>query len=68
MKAVLFAILAAVCALILGHAAFRQNYVHLAGRIYPRDASVLVLPRGLPEPEALAQFSNLKWLDLRGQG
>ncbi len=68
MKAVLFAILAAVCALILGHAAFRQNYVHLAGRIYPRDASVLVLPRGLPEPEALAQFPNLKWLDLRGQG
>lgn len=68
MKHLLFSVLAAVCAVILGRAAVRENYIRLDGRLYPRDAAVLVLPEGVPDPTVLGEFSNLRWLDLRGKG
>ena len=48
---------------------FRQNDVMLDGKRYSRDATVLVLPGGVPEQaEKLALFPNLCWVDLRGVG
>ncbi|MGM9604965.1 MAG: hypothetical protein ACI3XG_07855 [Faecousia sp.] len=48
---------------------FWQKHVLLDGRVYDRTATVLVLGPEVPEePEQLARFSNLYWLDLRGGG
>ncbi len=46
---------------------FWGNYVVLGGRVYPRDAAVLVLPEGV-NGEALSRFTRLYWVDLRGTG
>ena len=46
---------------------FLERHVVLAGRVYPRDATVLVLREDFPA-EALLQFQNLSFLDLRGRG
>lgn len=68
MKTLLFSLLAAACALTLGRGAIRERYVLLDGRLCPRDAAVLVLPQGVPDPGVLEEFPNLRWLDLRGRG
>lgn len=48
---------------------FWEHHVVMDGRVYHRAATVLVLQGGVPEhPEQLERFSNLRWLDLRGQG
>ena len=48
---------------------FLQKHIIMDGQIYDRDATVLVLPGGLPEEvDRLGDFSNLFWLDLRGTG
>ncbi len=48
---------------------FLQKHVIMDGQIYDRDATVLVLPGGLPEEvDRLGDFSNLFWIDLRGTG
>lgn len=46
----------------------RGHYVVMDGRIYDRNATVLVLEGAPVEAERLAQFQNLCWLDLRGEG
>ena len=59
-----------LCLVLLGVTAgswFRERYAVLDGRVYSRDATVLVLPEGIA-PEALEKFRNLYWLDLRGRG
>ena len=47
---------------------FFENHVMMDGRVYDRAVTVLVLRDGVPENgDALARFSGLSWLDLRGQ-
>ena len=46
---------------------FWGHHVVLGGRVYPRDAAVLVLPEGV-NGEALSRFTRLYWVDLRGTG
>lgn len=43
---------------------FRERYVLLEGRFYPRDALVLSLPEGVGTPERLREFPQLRWLTL----
>ena len=48
---------------------FFEKHVVMDGRVYDRAATVLVLRDGVPEDgDALARFSGLYWLDLRGRG
>lgn len=46
---------------------FYGRYVVLGGKIYPRNATVLVLPEAVPA-QRLRRFQNLYWVDLRGRG
>lgn len=46
---------------------FFHTHVVLGGQIYPRNATVLVLPEPVPA-EKLCQFERLYWVDLRGRG
>ena len=69
MRKVLLAAALLLCALVLGWDEVRERYVFLQGRLYPREASILVLPEGIPGDVAvLGEFGHLKWLDLRGRG
>lgn len=46
---------------------FWDRHVVLGGKIYPRNATVLVLPEAVPA-QRLRRFHNLYWVDLRGRG
>ena len=64
-----FFFLALVLLLIPAADRFSEKHVVMDGRVYDRAATVLVLRDGVPEDgDALARFSGLYWLDLRGRG
>ncbi len=69
MQKILWVTALLLCALVLGWDGVRERYVLLQGRLYPREASILVLPEGISgDVGVLGEFGHLKWLDLRGRG
>ena len=67
MRKVLLAAALLLCALVLGWDEVRERYVFLQGRLYPREASILVLPEGISgDVTVLGEFDDWYTVEFDG--